>query len=86
MLAIAHNGDIFVADEQAASGLGEVIRVDPVTGAQTSISAGNLFVNLVNIATGINGEIFVVDQNAFGGQGGVIRVDPISGEPRRQSL
>ena len=72
-------GDILVVDPNAFGGAGGVIKVDPITGAQTTISSGGAFVDPVGIAIAPNGDIFVTDLNAFGGSGGVTRVDPVTG-------
>jgi hypothetical protein len=81
-------GDILVADFSAFGGLGGVIRIDPNTGAQTTVASGGSFVDPVGIAVAPNGDIIVVDENAFVGQpGGVIRVNAsgqstiVSGSP-----
>lgn len=75
-----NSGDVLVADSDAFGGMGGVIRVDPVTGAQTPISSGDNFVDPIGIAFAANGDILVVDFQAFiRGLGGVIRVNPVSG-------
>ncbi len=62
-----------------------VIRVDPVTGAQSIVSSGNNLVNPQGIAVDASGQIFVADPNlgsilpAFTGPGGVLRIDPVTG-------
>ncbi len=73
------NGDILVADSEASGGSGAVIRIDPVTGAQTVVSSGGNFVDPTGVTLAPSGEIFVTDPNAFGGPGAVIRVDPATG-------
>ena len=86
-ITIAANGDILVADQQAfADTGGGVIRVDPVTGARTTVSenaspaGGPSFVDPFGITLAANGDILVADQNFGGpGNGGVIRVDPVTG-------
>jgi hypothetical protein len=85
-VVLAGNGDLLVVDTQAFAGAGGgVIRVNPVTGARTTVSensspsGGPSFVDPFGIALAANGDILVADQNAFGGGGGVIRVDPVSG-------
>ncbi len=78
--AVALNpGDIIVADYDAFGGPGGVIRVDPVTGAQTTISSGGSFVQPFGIAIDAAGNLLVTDHLAFGGSGGIIRVDPTTG-------
>jgi hypothetical protein len=83
-IAIAANGDLIVVDPEAfggpcPGGCGGVIRVDPVTGAQTTVSSGGSFSDPVGVAIAPNGDILVVDSGAFGGPGGIIRVDPVTG-------
>jgi NHL repeat len=56
-----------------------VIRVNPTTGAQATVSSGGSFVDPSGIAVEADGDILVADANAFGGGGGVIRVDPATG-------
>ncbi len=63
-------GDIIVADVAAG-----IIRVDPVTGDQTLVSSGGLFVSPFDVAIDANGDIIVADVAA-----GIIRVDPDSGD------
>jgi hypothetical protein len=70
-IAIDANGDLLVAD----FGPGGVVRVNPTTGAQTTVSSGGNFVLPASLAIAANGDIFVVDQGA----NAVIRVDPVSG-------
>jgi sugar lactone lactonase YvrE len=75
-------GDILVADQLAVGGSGGVIRVDPASGAQTTVSSGGSFVHPSGVALEADGDILVADYSAFGGDdgpGGVIRVDPASG-------
>lgn len=73
-------GDIYVADPSAAGGRGAVIRVNPLTGQQTLVSAGGLFVDPVAIALEPSGSLVVVDPNALDGRGAVIRVNPLTGQ------
>ena len=83
-VTVEADGDILVAD---GTGLdGAVIRVDPTTGARTTVSAngsptgGPSFVDPVGLAIEVDGDILVADGAAFAGSGGgVIRVDPITG-------
>jgi hypothetical protein len=62
-----------------------VIRVDPATGARTTLSengsptGGPDFFDPIQVALAANGDVLVTDSGAFGGGGGVIRVDPVSG-------
>ncbi len=67
---MAANGDILVADASAG-----VIRVDPVTGAQTIVSSGGLLQSIHSVAVEANGDIVVADTGAAA----VIRIDPVTG-------
>ena len=85
-VVLAPNGDMLVTEQEGFVGAGGgVIRVNPVTGARTTVSenanpsGGPSFVDPFGIALSANGDILVADQNAFGGGGGVIRVDPVTG-------
>jgi glucose/arabinose dehydrogenase len=83
-IAIAANGDLLVADSAAFGGpcpigCGGIIRVDPGTGAQTTVSSGGSFFRPGGIAIAANGDLLVADAEAFGGLGGIIRVDPGTG-------
>ena len=84
--AAAAGGDIFVADFNAfPDGGGGVIRVDPSTGARSTISANAAppgapgFADPAGIVRTAGGDLLVADLNAFGGPGGVLRVDPVTG-------
>jgi sugar lactone lactonase YvrE len=83
-IALAPDGAILVADGGGAGG-GGVIRVDPQSGARTSVSqnaeptGGPSFVDPEELAVAADGAIVVADRNAFGGPGGLIRVDPQTG-------
>ena len=85
-VVLAPNGDMLVVDPAAFAGAGGgVIRVNPLTGARTTVSenaspsGGPSFVDPFGIALAANGDILIADQNAFGGGGGVIRVNPVTG-------
>jgi sugar lactone lactonase YvrE len=70
-------GDILVSDYEAFGGGGGVLRVDPVTGAQTVVSSGGNFVEPIRIAISPIGDIFIFDQARE--VAAVIRVDPQTG-------
>jgi sugar lactone lactonase YvrE len=79
-IAVEANGSIIVADAFAfPQGNGGLIRVDPVTGARTTLSrngspaGGQPFAHPSDVAVARNGDIYVVDDV------GVIRVDPVTG-------
>jgi sugar lactone lactonase YvrE len=65
-------GDILVSD--GAFGTGAVILVDPVTGAQTTVSTGGSLGGLWGITLDANGDILVAATST-----GIIRIDPASG-------
>lgn len=84
-IALAANGDLLVADQNAFGGGGGVIRVDPVSGARTTVTenatppgapAFDAPWGIIEVA---NGDILIADAGAFGGGGGVIRVNPATG-------
>ena len=77
--AEAAPGDILVADANAFGGQGAIFRVDPATGAQTTVSSKGILLNPTGLALTPSGDILVADQNADGDTGAVIRVDPASG-------
>jgi sugar lactone lactonase YvrE len=85
-LAIEADGDIVVADSAAFPQVGGgLIRVDPVTGARTTVSRNGLpaggaqFDNPSDVAVAANGDLYVVDMT------GVLRVDPVTGARTRVS-
>ena len=84
-IALERGGDILIADQAAFDGTGGVIRVNPVSGARTTVSGnaapagGPSFVDPYGITLAPNGPILVADHDAFGGGGGVIRVNPVTG-------
>jgi len=60
-------GDIVVTDQFTSS----VLRIDPVSGAQATISAGGHLVNPTGVAVDATGMVFVIDSG-----GVIVRVDP----------
>ena len=80
-LTLAANGDILVSDQNAFGGGGGVIRVDPVTGARTTVtqngapSGGPSFDAPFGITTEANGSIVVADATLAA----LVRVDPATG-------
>jgi sugar lactone lactonase YvrE len=80
-IAVAANGDLFVADFSAFDGDGGIIRIDPVTGNRTEVSSnghgsGPAFgFGPDGIAIAADGSLVVAD--TFGYQ--VLRVDPATG-------
>jgi sugar lactone lactonase YvrE len=71
-------GAVIVADPGAAGGAGAIIHVDPVSGAQASISSGGLFSRPYAVAVAANGTLYVADADA----NAVIQVDPLTGAQR----
>jgi sugar lactone lactonase YvrE len=81
-IAVESDGNILIADMTAfAQGNGGVIRVDPVTGARTTVSrngapaGGPSFNGPMDLAVAKNGDIYLA--NTFGTN--VIKVDPLTG-------
>lgn len=81
-IAVESDGSILIADLSAfPQGNGGVIRVDPVTGARTTLSrngspaGGPAFNGPMDIAVAENGDIYVA--NTFGNN--IIKVDPATG-------
>jgi sugar lactone lactonase YvrE len=74
-------GDVLVVDPQGSDGsAGRVlIRVDPATGRQTVVCAGNPFVSPAGVALAPDGHALVADAGAVDGNGAVIRVDRFTG-------
>ena len=71
-------GDIVVAE---AFGQARLVKVDPVTGARTVISAGGLFsesMEAYGLAVDHEGQLIVAERY-FGDRSRVIRVDPVTG-------
>ena len=82
---IEGDGSLVVADFAAFGSAGGLIRVNPSTGARTTLSAngapagGPSFLKPSAIAIAPDGGILVADRDAFGGGGAVIRVDAKTG-------
>lgn len=61
---------------------GQLILVDPVTGAQTVISSGGILVDSTGVTLDANGVLLVADNNSGilgGATGSIISVDPVIG-------
>jgi sugar lactone lactonase YvrE len=71
-------GDLLVADGLLHD-VGGVLRVDPLTGAQTVFAEGGDFVLPTGVAIAPTGEIYVADIDAAGGGGAIFRIDPRTG-------
>jgi len=90
-LALEANGSIVVSDlgcrdHSCTSGLPRtpaVYRIDPVSGAVTTVSAGGYLDSPFAIDVEANGGILVTDATSsvlpLTGQGGIIRIDPVTG-------
>jgi len=73
-VAIEAGGIIVVADGGFFGGTGgQVLRVDPVTGAKTVVSSGGLVEGATDVAVAAGGQLFVSSY------WGIVRVDPTSG-------
>lgn len=69
-------GDILVTDSEA----GAVIRVNPITGAQTVVSSGTYLISPAGIAIGPTGHLYVAQNAAvLGDLRAIIRIDPATG-------
>ena len=83
-LVLDRFGRLFVVDyRREGPGDGQVIRVNPATGAQTVASTGNFFSEPIGLALAPNGKLLVVDDNASGDNtGALIEVNPTTGAQR----
>jgi hypothetical protein len=81
-LAVEASGNVLAAGTRFGVGAG-VFRVDPSTGARTSLSSGAPWVAPVAVAVGTGGQVYVADAgtcttaSCTGSQ--VVQVDPVSG-------
>jgi len=71
-------GQIFVTSSDPVSPIGRIVRVDPVTGAETTISSGGFLTGSRDLAIGPTGDILVLD-HVQGAEYEVVRVDPTTG-------
>ena len=79
-LALEADGDLVIADMGVSNQRdGAVIRVDPLTGRQSTVSSGGNFYDPAGIAVGRGGVLYVLDNLAGPNSGAVIRVDPVTG-------
>lgn len=78
-VAVAPNGNLFVADANGFGGSGRIEEIDPQTGAQILVSSGGLLVSPTNIQIAPNGDLIVVDFGPVGGTGNIIRVNAATG-------
>jgi DNA-binding beta-propeller fold protein YncE len=68
-----------VTDPGSIGDTGQVIRVDPATGAQTLVATGDQLIDPFGIALDPTGRIFVTDGGTFEEGGRVIAIDPATG-------
>ena len=73
-VAVASDGTLLVADPFNK----QLVRVDPLTGAQTVLSSNGHFASPDGIALAANGDIYVAD-SGFSGTPAIIRVNPTTG-------
>jgi hypothetical protein len=73
-------GEVIVVDFNAGGGNGALLRVNLSTGAQTTVSAGDLFRAPFGVTADGAGNLLVADKSAFTENGGVIKVHPTTGE------
>ncbi|GAA0275540.1 hypothetical protein GCM10010302_11420 [Streptomyces polychromogenes] len=82
-LCAAPDGSVYVVEQNMIGGedlTSRVVRVDPVTGARTTVTSGGELRSPCGVVVDAAGRLLVVDANAFPGfGGGVIRVDPATG-------
>ncbi|MFD9338484.1 hypothetical protein ACFWBF_29410 [Streptomyces sp. NPDC060028] len=82
-LCVAPDGTVLVVEQAMAGGAdlsARVVRIDPVSGARTTVTSGGELRSPIGVAVDGGGGILVADANAFPGfGGGVIKVDPVSG-------
>jgi streptogramin lyase len=63
-------GELFVADASASS----IFRIDPATGRQVTVAAGDKLILPFGLAVAANGDLFVTDNHT-----GLVRINPITG-------
>jgi sugar lactone lactonase YvrE len=86
-LALEADGDLLVVDlgvpctipRDVCRADGRLIRVDPLTGAQSLVASGNQMVDPAGVAVAPSGEVWVADNLEANGNGRVIRIDPSTG-------
>jgi DNA-binding beta-propeller fold protein YncE len=86
-VAVAPDGQIWVADNLAHDDTGRIVRIDPVTGAQTTVTEGRRLDLPFGIAIERDGNVVVTNRvesgdltPGCGPRGSVVRVDPVTGE------
>jgi DNA-binding beta-propeller fold protein YncE len=79
-LAVEADGSLVIADMGEPNQKdGSIIRVDPLTGAQSLVSSGGEFFDPAGIAVAPGGDLYVADNYAPDNDGAVIRVNPKTG-------
>jgi hypothetical protein len=86
-MAFLPSGDIVLTDQGFATGIPQVVEVDPGTGARTLISGngrgtGPALVMPVRVAIGPGGDILVTDIAPVTGNPRLLRIDPATGDRR----
>ena len=76
-VAVAANGDIYVADGSPA---GTILRLDPVTGAQTVVAQGGHLARSRRVAVDAAGLVYVPISEGSS-QPAVVRIDPAAYDP-----
>jgi len=88
-LAVEADGNLLVADLGDActtincAADGKIIRVDPVTGAQSLLTSGGELVDPAGLALAPNGDLWVADNLLRDGSGRIVRVDTRTGAQTR---
>jgi DNA-binding beta-propeller fold protein YncE len=85
-ITVDRNGTLLVADDDAldaGEADGAIFRVDPATGALTTVASGSPFLEPFGIDVAPNGQIILADEEAdalpMTDSGSIFRVDPASG-------
>lgn len=86
-MAFLPGGDIVLTDQGFATGIPQVVEVDPGTGVRTLISGngrgtGPALVMPVRVAIGPGGDILVTDIAPVTGNPRLLRIDPATGDRR----
>lgn len=78
-------GDLLVsnASNPANGEIGQIIRVDPLSGQQTVISSGGFLVRPFGIAQNAPNSVVVADSETFGSPGGLVQIDFTTGAQSR---
>jgi hypothetical protein len=77
-IAAESPSSLLVADRAAYTGVGRILRIDPATGSQQTLSSGGLLKSPQDLALAPNGELLVLD----GAAGAILGIDPVTGAQR----